>query len=136
MAVKILRRTGWMGSLLSLNIKIDDEKITALRFDEKKEIDIPNDDMEMRVAQFGSSSNRITVDDGDTVMIRTPIVSHVLMYSFFLFLILSFIFSITLFSNPWIFITVAVILLMLEFITDQYRLEVIDKAEWKQNSAS
>ncbi|TVT29412.1 hypothetical protein FO441_03775 [Salinicoccus cyprini] len=136
MAVKILRRTGWMGSLLSLNIKIDDEKITALRFDEKKEIDIPNDDMEIRVAQFGSSSNRITVDDGDTVMIRTPIVSHVLMYSFFLFLILSFIFSITLFSNPWIFITVAVILLMLEFITDQYRLEVIDKAEWKQNSAS
>ncbi|MFC3418055.1 hypothetical protein ACFOLA_00870 [Salinicoccus hispanicus] len=120
-----------MGGLLPITLKLNGKKIGTLKSHEETEIEIPNNDMEMQATQYGTSSNKITIDDGDTVMIKSSIMSHMVMGILFSFIVLSVLFSNIVFNHTWPYTTITILLVLLGLIIQHYKIEVIDKAEWR-----
>lgn len=71
MSVIIKRKTGWMGMLSKISVKVNGQKVTKIAYKEAIELDLIDDSVLLRVSQFGAQSNEIKVRNGDIVEVRT-----------------------------------------------------------------
>lgn len=70
MTVTIIRKTGWIGLLGSIAIRVDGEKIGKVNDRQTIQLEIPRDEVLLHVTQQGSRSNKLQVKKGDRVMIK------------------------------------------------------------------
>lgn len=71
MSITIKRNTGWIGSGLDIQIKLNGQKVVSLRRNQEVELELPNDKAYIKATQVGTGSNEIEVKDGDILEIRT-----------------------------------------------------------------
>ncbi|GAB3071351.1 hypothetical protein JCM19029_01490 [Salinicoccus sesuvii] len=119
---------------MPINIMLDGTKVSAVETKEEVEIEVPSNEMTLHATQYGISSNKVLVDDGDILVIKTSVTSHIIMCAFFFLLIITSIFSNIVLENIWLYIGIVLTLLLLMLSLDQYSLEIIDKTEWKRNA--
>ncbi|MFD2831411.1 hypothetical protein [Corticicoccus populi] len=71
MTLKIKRRTRWYNVFYNIKIKLNGEKVSELEDHKEVEINMPEDNMELETDQFATLSNKISVSDGDHVLITS-----------------------------------------------------------------
>lgn len=71
MSVTIKRKTGWFGMGVKIAIKLNNEKVAKIGYDQEIELDIPSKGAQLKVSQQGVKSNELEVKDGDIVEITT-----------------------------------------------------------------
>lgn len=67
------RNTGWQGSGSNLNIYANGEKIGTVFHKKEVEVEIPHEQVQLKVMQFGVRSNTVTVNDGDLVEVTSSL---------------------------------------------------------------
>ncbi|BAC12332.1 hypothetical protein ACFQ4N_14415 [Oceanobacillus iheyensis] len=70
MAIKLKRNTGMMGGATRITVKADNEKLTSLKQNEEKHIDLPKDKTQITANQWFFGSKPTSVKDGDNVKVR------------------------------------------------------------------
>ncbi|WP_434120895.1 hypothetical protein [Salinicoccus roseus] len=126
--ITVKRQTNWIGTALPLTIKLDGEKVGKVKFDEETEIDLPSDGMELSVSQSGGRSNKLIVNDGDTVVIKSAVNNQVI---FFMFLISVIAITLILseFFNRLVATSIAAIILIASFfVLEQFKIGIITEA--------
>ena len=125
MSITVVRRTGLIGTILKMTIKINGERVAKIANGQKLEMSIPNNVVQICVTQSGVKSNTIEVKDGERVQIKTNKWSnriYVLYYIIFITGISA--------SNPlYKSIALLVIILLsfiLFFIVNAFQLTVLD----------
>ncbi|MFH5835905.1 hypothetical protein ACHAL6_07495 [Proteiniclasticum sp. C24MP] len=73
MLIRVKRNTGWQGSGSNLNIYANGEKIGTVFHKKEVEVEIPHEQVQLKVMQFGVRSNRVTVKDGDQVEVTSTL---------------------------------------------------------------
>lgn len=71
--IRVKRNTGWQGSGSNLNIYANGEKIGTVFHKKEVEIEIPHEEVQLKVMQFGVRSNTVTVNDGDLVEVTSTL---------------------------------------------------------------
>jgi hypothetical protein len=69
MSITIKRKTGYIGMLTKIQIKLNDEKVASIENNQQIDIQLPEGKALLKVTQFGTKSNEIEVKDGDIVKI-------------------------------------------------------------------
>ena len=125
MSITVVRRTGLIGTILKMTIKINGERVAKIANGQKLKMSIPNSVVQICVTQSGVKSNTIEVKDGERVQIKTNKWSnriYVLYYIIFITGISA--------SNPlYKSIALLVIILLsfiLFFIVNAFQLTVLD----------
>ena len=77
MSITVIRKTGVFGMGAGMSIKVNGQKISRITEDQQLEITIPNETARIKVSQQGMKSNELTVQEGDTIEIRTSIWSYI-----------------------------------------------------------
>lgn len=67
------RNTGWQGSGSNLKIYANGDKIGTVFHKKEVEIEIPHEEILLKVMQFGVRSNTVTVNDGDLVEVTSTL---------------------------------------------------------------
>lgn len=70
MKIKVIRNTGWRGSLGRLNIKANGKKIGRIRQGEREYYPIPQKTVQLKITCFGSRSNVLEVEAGDVIEVK------------------------------------------------------------------
>ena len=73
MLIRVKRNTGWQGSGSNLKIYANGEKIGTVFHKKEVEIEIPHEEVQLKVMQFGVRSNTVTVNDGDLVEVTSTL---------------------------------------------------------------
>lgn len=89
MAVTILRRTGIIGMAGAIAIKINGDKVDKVWSEEQVEIALPSNKAQLKVSQFGTRSNVLEINDGETIEITTPKSSKLIILLIILFPLLT-----------------------------------------------
>lgn len=71
MSITVVRRTGLIGTILKMTIKINGERVAKIANGQKLEMSIPNNVVQICVTQSGVKSNTIEVKDGERVQIKS-----------------------------------------------------------------
>lgn len=71
--IRVKRNTGWQGSGSNLNIYANGEKIGTVFHKKEVEVEIPHEQVQLKVMQFGVRSNTVTVNDGDLVEVTSSL---------------------------------------------------------------
>lgn len=69
MSITIKRNTGFVGSAMKINIRINGEKISSVYNNQTLNIEIPDGENYLKVGQFGLKSDELKVKDGDVLQI-------------------------------------------------------------------
>lgn len=77
MSITVIRKTGVFGMGAGISIKVNGQKISRITENQQLEITIPNETARIKVSQHGVKSNELTVQEGDTIEIRTSIWSYI-----------------------------------------------------------
>lgn len=85
MAVTILRRTGIIGMAVAIAIKINGDKVDKVWSEEQVEIALPSNKAQLKVSQFGTRSNVLEINDGETIEITIPKLSKLIILLIILF---------------------------------------------------
>ncbi|MGP6140205.1 hypothetical protein [Jeotgalibaca sp. A127] len=70
MSVKITRKTGWIGLLVSVKIRINGDKVARINDNQTIEMELPTEEAMIQVTQQGFRSNKLQVKKGDKLMIQ------------------------------------------------------------------
>ncbi|MGP6146799.1 hypothetical protein [Jeotgalibaca sp. A122] len=70
MSVKITRKTGWIGLLVSVKIRINGDKVARINDNQTIEMELPTEEAMIQVTQQGFRSNKLQVKKGDKLMIH------------------------------------------------------------------
>ncbi|MGB3160626.1 MAG: hypothetical protein WBA84_05200 [Carnobacterium sp.] len=89
MAVTILRRTGIIGMAGTIAIKINGDKVDKVGSEKQVEINLPSGKAQLKVSQFGTRSNVLEINDGETIEITTPKLSNLIFLLIILFPLLT-----------------------------------------------
>lgn len=126
-SVKIVRDSGFLGTLSKMNIFVDGIYCESIKQSAVEYLVLNYYPRRLQVRLFGSKSNSLLVNDGDTVIIRAKKSANMLFISFFLIMIILPI----IFTNHSreIFLGIIVLYLLISVFTTSYKLEIIDKDE-------
>lgn len=123
MAVKIIRNTGWDGSLFKIQIKVNGEKIAGIHDGQKLDIELPHEKASLKVSQTGVKSNEVIVEDGDFVEI-TSTMTHQLIFP--LTIVLIFMYELSSFEYSLLInIVFILIALLISFLINGFHLKVL-----------
>lgn len=122
MAVTIVRNTGIYGSATGMTVKVNGEKVTKIK--KQAKVDIPEVKTTISVSQFGETSNKIKVKDGQKITITTRSWSKI---SIIAFVVIVSVANTVLDSNqfPAVFI-VTIIFVIMQFTIDRFRLQIAE----------
>lgn len=131
MSVKIIRNTGWIGCATNVQIKVNGKKTAKIKYNQHMEVEIPDDKALLKVSQFGSKSNEITVMDGDVVKILTSKWSYI---SILIILLISLMYLLPLAGVPYQLVRVLIlsaflIMFVCIFVFDGFNLKVIEREQ-------
>lgn len=135
MNVTIKRKTGWLGLVSRIIIKVNGKKVAKIRSSQEVNLNLQNDSAYLTVTQFGSKSNEIEITDGDTVEITSTIWSYIFYYSMLTFVLImnisAYSTSIT-FTMYTTFLVFGFILFMVSFfLVNTYLLKIVDNKSLK-----
>lgn len=85
MAVTIVRRTGIIGMAGTISIEINGDKVDQVEAEQQVEIALPSHKAQLKVSQFGTRSNVLEINDGETIEITTPKLSNLIFFLIILF---------------------------------------------------
>ena len=122
MSVTIKRNTDWVGRSINVAIKLNDEKITKIGYNQEIKLDIPNESAQLKVSQQGTKSNIVEVKDGDVVEITTSKWTYVIVL-LPAFLVMLPIFSFNMFLRLISIIFLSIISI---FFIKGFNLEILD----------
>jgi hypothetical protein len=71
MTIKIKRQTGWTGMATRLRVKLNGKEVDKVEFDQTIDVELPYNQTELSVSQFLTTSDKVKVSDGDTVLVTT-----------------------------------------------------------------
>jgi hypothetical protein len=69
----VIRNTGWQGSGSNLKIYANGEKIGTISHKQEVQVEIPHEEVQLKVMQFGVRSNTVTVNDGDLAEVTSTL---------------------------------------------------------------
>lgn len=70
MLITVERSTGWMGSATKMQIIVNRERIATIDNNQVLDVELPDVKNNLKVRQFGISSNEIEVKDGDILEVK------------------------------------------------------------------
>lgn len=122
MSVTIKRNTDWVGRSINVAIKLNDEKIAKIGYNQKIKLDIPNESAQLKVSQQGTKSNIVEVKDGDVVEITTSKWTYVIV------LLPAFLVMLPIFSFNMFLCLISIIFLSIIsiFFIKGFNLEILD----------
>ena len=88
MTVTIIRRTGFIGMAAAISLKINGDKVGKVVSDHEVEIALLSNKAQLTVSQFGTRSNVLEINDGETIEISTSKSSNFVFFSMVFFPIL------------------------------------------------
>lgn len=118
----IKRNTDWVGRSINVAIKVNDEKIAKIGYNQELKLDIPNESAQLKVSQQGTKSNIVEVKDGDVVEITTSKWTYVIVL-LPAFLVMLPIFSFNMFLRLISIIFLSIISI---FFIKGFNLEILD----------
>ncbi|MEK4947651.1 hypothetical protein [Carnobacterium sp. FSL W8-0810] len=125
MSITVVRRTGLIGTILKMTIKINGERVAKIANGQKLEMVIPNNVVQICVTQSGVKSNTIEVKDGERVQIKSNKWSNRIYVLYYIIFITGLFTSNSLYKS----IALLVILLLgfiLLFIVNAFQLTILD----------
>lgn len=125
MSITVVRRTGLIGTILKMTIKIHGERVAKIANGQKLEMSIPNNVVQICVTQSGVKSNTIEVKDGERVQIKSNKWSNRIYVLYYIIFITGLFTSNSLYKS----IALLVILLLgfiLLFIVNAFQLTILD----------
>lgn len=125
MSITVVRRTGLIGTILKMTIKINGERVAKIANGQKLEMAIPNNVVQICVTQSGVKSNTIEVKDGERVQIKSNKWSNRIYVLYYIIFITGLFTSNSLYKS----IALLVILLLgfiLLFIVNSFQLTILD----------
>ncbi|MER2131840.1 MAG: hypothetical protein ABS896_05350 [Carnobacterium inhibens] len=125
MSITVVRRTGLIGTILKMTIKINGERVAKIANGQKLEMSIPNNVVQICVTQSGVKSNTIEVKDGERVQIKSNKWSNRIYVLYYIIFITGLFTSNSLYKS----IALLVILLLgfiLLFIVNSFQLTILD----------
>ncbi|MDN5371355.1 MAG: hypothetical protein PWR19_401 [Carnobacterium sp.] len=125
MSITVVRRTGLIGTILKMTIKINGERVAKIANGQKLEMAIPNNVVQICVTQSGVKSNTIEVKDGERVQIKSNKWSNRIYVLYYIIFITGLFTSNSLYKS----IALLVILLLgfiLLFIVNAFQLTILD----------
>ncbi|MBC9824219.1 hypothetical protein [Carnobacterium inhibens] len=125
MSITVVRRTGLIGTILKMTIKINGERVAKIANDQKLEMSIPNNVVQICATQSGVKSNTIEVKDGERVQIKSNKWSNRI-YVLYYIIFITGIFA----SNP-LYKSIALLMIILLgfillFIVNAFQLTILD----------
>lgn len=123
MSITLKRNTGWLGMGVKLTIKINGEKVSTIGYNEEIRLNIPHNNSELRVTQFGTKSNKVDVKNNDTVEITTPKLSYIV---FFLVIISPTLLS-SFINTAALYIVLIISTILIVFLTNTFKLKIVNK---------
>lgn len=135
MNVTIKRKTGWLGLISRILIKVNGKTIAKIRHSQEVNLNLQNDSAYLKVTQFGSKSNEIEITDGDIVEITSTKWSYIFYYSMLTFVLImnisAYSTSIT-FTMYTTFLIFGFILFIASFfLVNTYHLKILDNKSRK-----
>lgn len=130
MSITVVRRTGLIGTILKMTIKINGERVAKIANGQKLEMSIPNNVVQICVTQSGVKSNTIEVKDGERVQIKSNKWSNRIYVLYYIIFITGLFTSNSLYKS----IALLVILLLgfiLLFIVNAFQLTILDDEDRK-----
>ena len=125
MSITVVRRTGLIGTILKMTIKINGERVAKIANGQKLEMSIPNNVVQICVTQSGVKSNTIEVKDGERVQIKSNKWSNRI-YVLYYIIFITGIFT----SNPLYksiaLIVITLLCFILLFIVNAFQLTILD----------
>lgn len=125
MSITVVRRTGLIGTILKMTIKINGERVAKIANGQKLEMSIPNNVVQICVTQSGVKSNTIEVKDGERVQIKSNKWSNRIYVLYYI------IFITGLFTSNSLYKTIALLVILLLgfillFIVNAFQLTILD----------
>lgn len=126
MTITVVRRTGLIGTILKMTIKIDGERVAKIANGQKLELSIPNSAVQICVTQPGVKSNTIDVKDGERVQIKSNKWSNRIYALFCSTLIIASTFTLNPLYKSIALSAMILLLIVLLFIVNAFQLTVLD----------
>lgn len=125
MSITVVRRTGLIGTILKMTIKINGERVAKIANGQKLEMVIPNNVVQICVTQSGVKSNTIEVKDGERVQIKSNKWSNRIYVLYYI------IFITGLFTSNSLYKSIALLVILLSgfillFIVNAFQLTILD----------
>ncbi|MCM3511541.1 hypothetical protein [Carnobacterium inhibens] len=125
MSITVVRRTGLIGTILKMTIKINGERVAKIANGQKLEMAIPNNVVQICVTQSGVKSNTIEVKDGERVQIKSNKWSNRIYVLYYI------IFITGLFTSNSLYKSIALLVILLSgfillFIVNAFQLTILD----------
>ena len=125
MSITVVRRTGLIGTILKMTIKINGERVAKIANGQKLEMSIPNNVVQICVTQSGVKSNTIEVKDGERVQIKSN------KWSNRIYVLTYIIFITGLFTSNSLYKSIALLVILLLgfillFIVNAFQLTILD----------
>ena len=136
MNIRVLRKTGVFGFWKSVDFKLDDEKFGSINNEEELTVDLHRQGALFRINynEVFDLSNRVTVKNGDVVLIRHTIANY-LMYGFLAsLLMLPVMFPIYEKFGLWAFIPLLLAVLVTAKYSNTFKVEVIENMSAHEKS--
>lgn len=136
MNIRVLRKTGVFGFWKSVNFKLDDEKFGSINNEEELTVELHRQGALFRINynEVFDLSNRVTVKNGDVVLIRHTIANY-LMYGLLVsLLILPAMFPIYENFGLWAFIPLLLAVLVTAKYSNTFKVEVIENMFAREKS--
>lgn len=129
MSITVVRRTGLIGTILKMTIKINGEKVAKIANGQTLEVTIPNNVVQVCVTQSGGKSNTIEVKDGEQVQIQSNKWSNRIYALYYIIFTIGLFGSNLLYKSialPVMFVLLIVLLIVLLFILNAFQLTIIE----------
>ncbi len=121
MSIKITRKSGWMGMASKIKIFLDEKEVGKIAQDETMTLELEKPESILGLKQFGMKSNKITVKDGDNLVIKPGKYSNILFI-----LLIAFVFIIIAFLQNYIYaLLAAVAYVLVSAMLDQFLIEKV-----------
>lgn len=125
MSITVVRRTGLIGTILKITIKINGERVAKIANGQKLELSIPNSAVQLCVTQSGVKSNTIEVKDGERVQIQSNKWSNRI-YTLYYIIFVFGLFTSNLLYKSIALLVITLLSFMLLFIVNAFQLTVLD----------
>lgn len=122
MAITVRRKTGLIGMLGALKLKINGQVVGKVAHDNRVHLDFPQGEAVLHISQGGSRSNKVHVRDGDTLVIRTSRRTKRLIFLMFAIPTLLRFFPDTIFNRPYIGLAAVAVIGAFLLVTETYEI--------------
>lgn len=136
MNIKVLRKTGVFGFWKSVNFKLDDEKFGEINNEEELTVDLHRQGALFQINhnEIFDLSNKVTVKNGDVVLIRHTMINYLLYGLLVSLLILPVMFPIYENFGLWAFIPLLLAVLITAKYSNTFKVEVLENMFAREKS--